>query len=109
MAAASKSTSARSDASAEDIEARIANLKAEMAGLGAALSGLGAAKLQGAKSEADARLAEVAKTGEAALDDLRKTLATYERDLSRTVRERPLPALAMAAGLGFLLALIFRR
>jgi len=40
---------------------------------------------------------------------MREGMRDMERELSGAVREKPLTALAMAAGVGFLLALMTRR
>ena len=95
--------------SAADIEKQIDRLKADMAGLTSSIAALGAGKARGAKSEAEARLAEIAGSGEAALDDLRARLKDHQAQLADTVRRRPVASLGVAVGVGVLLALLLRR
>ena len=47
--------------------------------------------------------------GEATLADIKASAREIEDQLGRTVREKPLTSLAMAAGAGFILALLARR
>jgi len=47
--------------------------------------------------------------GEAAIEDMRVTARDLEADLVANVRDKPLTSLAIAAGVGFLFALISRR
>lgn len=100
---------AHGNVSATAIEKKIARLKSDMSDLATSLADLGMDTAKGVKSDADAKVAEFVQTGEATLDDLRAQLNLYERQVARTVRERPIAALGLAAALGFLLALLFRR
>jgi ElaB/YqjD/DUF883 family membrane-anchored ribosome-binding protein len=47
--------------------------------------------------------------GEAALDTVRASAKDIEQQVLTSVREKPVTALAVAAGIGFLLALMTRR
>lgn len=100
---------AEKQATREDFEAQIALLKEEMALLKAQLSSSGersaAAARRAAKSGADHLRAQ----GEVALDELRANARDAEAQILMTVREKPVTSLAIAAGVGFLFALVVRR
>ena len=91
------------------VEEQIARIKADITELAATLTAIGSRKVEGAKSQADQRMSELARAGEEAIDDLRRQLRAIERDLTDKVQEKPLQTLGIAAGIGFLLALFMRR
>ena len=91
------------------VEEQLARIKADIAELASTLSAIGSRKVDGARSQADQRMSELARAGEEAIADLRRQLRTIERDLTDKVQEKPLQTLGIAAGIGFLLALVMRR
>lgn len=92
-----------------DLEAQIAHLRGEMSRLAEAVANAGSVIASDVKGSAKARSRRLQRSSEATLRDLRAQLDDIEQEISGRVRERPLTALAAAAGLGFLLALIARR
>ncbi|MEX0406313.1 hypothetical protein ABGN05_11610 [Aquibium sp. LZ166] len=95
--------------SREDFEAQIALLREEMALLKAQLSSSGERSAAAARRAAISGAEHIRAQGEAALDDIRASARDMEAQIVMTVREKPVTSLAIAAGVGFLFALIARR
>ncbi|MDQ0456309.1 DUF883 family protein [Rhizobium paknamense] len=100
---------AEAKAASLELEAQIEQLKRDIAGLTKSLADLGSAKLNQAASKASQLKDDVAEASADALNSARGTVAAVERDLEDHIRQKPLQSIAIAAGLGFLLALISRR
>jgi len=115
---ASRSTSAprmeKSDADApkqttQDLAADIAKLREDMARLAKDMASLGQQSMNTAKRAATEGAGQFRAQGEAAIEGLRANARDVEEQLTQTVREKPITSLAVAAGIGFLFALITRR
>jgi ElaB/YqjD/DUF883 family membrane-anchored ribosome-binding protein len=91
------------------LEEQLARIKADITELASTLASIGSRRIHGARSGADGRIGDMTQSAEKALEDLREQLRTVERDVSAKVQEKPLQTLGVAAGIGFLLALIMRR
>jgi len=103
MAAASSGASNKTDGpSAEEREAQINTLRQDFAKLIDSLGAAGDAKASALKDKARSQ----AQNAYAAAED--KALRA-EQEISSFVRERPYAALGIAAGVGFLAALLARR
>lgn len=94
---------------ATDLEADIRQLREDVAALTKQLAlttqhGAGAARSVALEGVDSLRL-----QGEAAIDALRSNARDLEHQLTASVREKPVTALAIAAGIGFLFALFTRR
>lgn len=61
------------------------------------------------KKTGNRSMSRVRQAATESADQLRGTASDLQDDLAETVREKPLTALAMAAGVGFLFAMIMRR
>ncbi len=96
---------AAAKASVSEMEAQIAMLKAEIEKLRghAVLSG------EALKLMAQEGVEQVKSQGQAAMQNLRNNADDIEAQIVATVREKPVTSLAVAAGIGFLFALIARR
>jgi len=90
-AKSSASESATNDTRTRDLESDIQRLRDDITQLTAHLKQTGDNSLARAK------------------DAAREQARSIEKDLEERVREKPLHALAMAAGAGFFLAMMFRR
>ena len=88
------------------VEEQLARIKADIGELASTLSSIGTRRV---RTGADRHVSELTRAGEEAIEDLRRQLRSIERDLSDKVQERPLQTLGIAAGVGFLLALVMRR
>jgi ElaB/YqjD/DUF883 family membrane-anchored ribosome-binding protein len=97
-AAASASSSANSPATGSDVQAEIANLRSDIAALTQTVASFSSGKIR-----------QAGETSQQYMDTARETIANAEEDLEAYVRAKPLQSLAMAAGVGYVLALLSRR
>lgn len=102
-------TAAEGEKDAAAIEEQLARIRSDISELASTIASLGSRRVRGARDQADQRLHELTGAGEEALDELRRQLRMLERDVEARVRDKPLQTLGIAAGVGFLLALIMRR
>lgn len=93
----------------DDFEAQIATLKEELAKVKAQLASSGARSADAARKAAASGADHLRAQGEAALDDIRSNARDVEQQLVARVHEKPITSLAIAAGVGFLFALLTRR
>jgi len=100
---------ALTDASTEDLQAQVEQLKEDIAAIAATLANIGSQTVRDAKRSAKETYKSAYIQGEDAIDDLRNKAQDVEAQLTATVRERPIAALATALGVGYLLALLSRR
>jgi ElaB/YqjD/DUF883 family membrane-anchored ribosome-binding protein len=94
---------------AEPVAAQIAALRADMAELGALVSRIGKQRAAGLKSAATRTAAEGYAKGEEAIDAALAELHSLEDELAEATRRRPFASLGLAALLGFLIGVLFRR
>ncbi|MFN4272269.1 MAG: YqjD family protein [Aliihoeflea sp.] len=94
---------------AQDLEAEIAKLRAEMASLAEQISRTRDTSVSAARKAASEGLEQMKVQGEAAMEDLKANARDVEQQLTETVREKPITSLAIAAGVGFLFAVLMRR
>lgn len=92
-----------------DLQAQVAALKEDIAKITATLSKIGKDRAKGAGRSAASSFETARLRGEETFEDLRSQARELEDQLTETVRENPLTTIAVAAGVGFLLALIARR
>lgn len=92
-----------------DLQAQVTALKEDIASIAATLAKIGKNSAREATSNASSSFENARARGEDALDEIRSQAKALEDQLTETVRENPLTTVAVAAGVGFLLALIARR
>lgn len=110
MATASgKTDKSETGSAARDLEADIAQLKADIEKLAEQLRLTGRHSYGAARRMAAEGSERAWSEGEAAIETLRSTASDLERQVVDTVRQKPMTALAIAAGIGFLFALLSRR
>lgn len=95
--------------SAAAMEAQIATLKAEIAKLRSQVASSGERSVEALKVIAQEGVQQVKSQGHVAMQNLRENADDIEAQIVATVREKPVTSLAVAAGVGFLFALIARR
>ncbi len=95
--------------SVPDLEADIAQLKADLEKLAAQFAKTGEHGYSTARRAAVEGAESLIGQGEAAIEHLRANAKDVEAQLMANVREKPVTSLAIAAGVGFLFALIARR
>lgn len=92
-----------------ELEAEIKQLKAELEKLAKMAQATGERGYGTAKKAAALGAEQLIAQGEAKFEDLRATARDIEDQVLSHVREKPVTSLAIAAGVGFLFALIARR
>ena len=92
-----------------DYEAEIRQLKSDIAKLTKQAAITGERGLGTAKRAAADGVEQLRAQGEAALGSLRGSAQDIEAQVVASVREKPVTSLAIAAGVGFLFALLARR
>lgn len=93
----------------QDLAADVAKLREDLAKLAAQMSAIGKQSINTAKHAAAEGVDQLRSQGEATMAGLRTNARDVEQQLSETVREKPMTSLAIAAGIGFLFALMTRR
>lgn len=110
VAAAGKSgKSSPESASSPDLEADIRQLRADIEKLTEQLAMTGTHTYGAARRAAAEGVDQLRAQGEAAIEGLRTNAKDIEEQIMATVREKPVTSLAIAAGIGFLFALLSRR
>ncbi len=86
------------EASSDDVQADLEALRRDLASLTQTVASFGSGKIR-----------QAGETSQQYMDAARDTFANAEQDLEAYVRARPMQSLAMAAGIGYVLALLSRR
>jgi ElaB/YqjD/DUF883 family membrane-anchored ribosome-binding protein len=94
---------------AEPVAAQIAALRADMAELGALVARIGKQRAAGIRSAAERTAAGGYAKGEEAIDAALAELQSLEDELAEATRRRPFASLGLAALIGFLVGVLFRR
>lgn len=104
-----RTTNDAKEKSPQDLEAEIARLREDVLRLSKQLAATGEHSLSTVKRAANEGAEQLRATGEAAVGAIRANAGDIEHQLSEAVREKPITALALAAGVGFFFALLTRR
>lgn len=105
-------TKGRNGASAakkDDIGAEIEALRDEVKAVTERLGRIAGVGIDEARSKGDASAIALQETSNQLINDLTTQLNEIERKTGTAVRNNPLQALGIAAGIGFLAALVMRR
>lgn len=92
-----------------ELEAEVRRLREDIAKLTEQLSKTGSHSYGTARRAASEGVDAIKAQGEAAIDSLRSNARDLEEQLVTNVREKPITSLAIAAGVGYLFALISSR
>lgn len=109
MATAATGKNGEGAKEAADLEADIKQLKAEIEKLAKLMAATGEHGYGTAKRAAALGAEQLRAQGEAKIEELRASARDIEDQVLAHVREKPITSLAIAAGIGFLFALIARR
>jgi ElaB/YqjD/DUF883 family membrane-anchored ribosome-binding protein len=109
MATATPGKSGNGAKDIADLEADIKQLKADLEKLVKQMQQTGEHGYGTARRAAAFGADQLKAQGEAKLEELRAGAEAIEEQVLTSVREKPLTSLAIAAGVGFLFALIARR
>lgn len=96
-------------ASTSDIEAQLQQLREDIASLAKTVAAVGNDKANEVKGKARRAASDAADASLQAVEAARAQAASLERDLERQIKSNPIQAVAVAAGVGFLFALLTRR
>lgn len=95
--------------STTELEADIRRLQADIEKLTRQLAEAGEQHIGAAKRAAAEGVEQLRQKGEAAMESLSGNARDIEAQVIASVREKPMTALAVAVGIGFLFALLSRR
>jgi len=117
MAATTTTTGTQSDFSRSrngatppgDIEAQLQQLREDIANLAKTVAAVGNEKASEVKGKARRAASDAADASMQMVEAAREQAMSYERDLERQIRTNPIQSVAIAAGVGFLFALMTRR
>lgn len=103
-----KAASVAASAREEELEAQVAQLQSDLKSITATLAKLTGDKVNEAKEIATSEFQQLKRRGKNMVDDAQEQAGEVEQQLKDTIREKPLTAVATAAGIGFILALLTR-
>ena len=92
-----------------DLETQLEQLRKEIGDIAASIAGLTTKKAADLKGDAIKAGNDALGASSEALETARERINAAGSDIGDRVREKPLQALAVAAGIGFLAALLTRR
>jgi ElaB/YqjD/DUF883 family membrane-anchored ribosome-binding protein len=92
-----------------DIEKQLHQLREDIAGLARAVAAAGNSKADDLKVKARRASNDAIGASAQMMDAARAQAMSMEKDLERQIRTKPMQSVAIAAGLGFLFALLSRR
>ncbi len=92
-----------------DIETRLEEMRSEMVRLSEALTSLGSSKMDEYKAGIDKLAADAVSTSMSALKTAKTEAVSLEESFESQIRSHPLQAIGIAAGIGFLAAIMTRR
>lgn len=98
-----------STASSEDLAQQIDTLKADIARLTETMTSMGKQKAYEARGDVEARAALLKERGMDAVDSAGHEIDRLTAEAERNVREKPMTALAIAAGVGVLVGFLTAR
>jgi ElaB/YqjD/DUF883 family membrane-anchored ribosome-binding protein len=98
-----------SELTEKEVQAHVGRIREDIAQLADNVSNAGGALVNGAKATANAKADQARQLSQDTIKELQAQLSDIERRVSKQVQDRPLAALGVAAGVGFLLAMLARR
>ncbi|WEJ34329.1 DNA gyrase subunit B [Devosia sp. SD17-2] len=91
-----------------ELEAQVSQLQDDLKAITETLRKLTEEKAGEVKDIAQAEFRQLKRRGKHLIEDAQDQAVEYEEQLKDTIREKPLTAVAAAAGIGFVLALLTR-
>ena len=107
--AAATGKNANTDNSTTSLEDDVRQLQKDIKKLTELLTQTKDHSYSAASKAASEGIEQLRAQGDAAMDSIRKSAEDFESQICNSVREKPVTSLALAAGAGFLLALLSRR
>jgi ElaB/YqjD/DUF883 family membrane-anchored ribosome-binding protein len=99
---------ARPRSTEAQLEAQITRLQDDVKAIGASLAKLGGEKVNEAQRLGKQEYRELRRQGQSILEEAGDEFEAVERQVKDTIRSRPLTAVLIAAGIGFLLSALTR-
>ena len=99
---------AKTETREQELEAQVAQLQADIKAISDTLGKLSGEKVGEARAVATNEVKQLQARGQHLLDDAQDQVTQAEKQLKDTIREKPLTAVAAAAGIGFVFALLTR-
>jgi ElaB/YqjD/DUF883 family membrane-anchored ribosome-binding protein len=106
--AAARISAAEAAVEEQTLEAQVSQLQADLKAITETLGKLTGSKVGEARAIAKTEMRHLQQRGEQMLNDAQDQAGEAEKQLKDTIREKPLTAVATAAGIGFVLALLTR-
>jgi len=103
-----KSSSAKTETREQELEAQIAQLQNDIKAITETLGKLSGEKVGEARALATTEVKHLQQRGQEMLNEAQGQFDHAEKQLKDTIREKPLTAVAAAAGIGFVFALLTR-
>lgn len=100
---------ATSSSSSNDIDAQLQQLRDDIAALARSVAAVGSEKAEDYRHRVRRAKNDAADASMQMVEAAREQAISLEKDLERKIRTNPLQAVAMAAGVGFLIAMLARR
>ena len=104
----SASSATTSTTREQELEVQISQLQADLKGISETLAKLTGEKMGEARAVAKTEMRHLQAKGQQMLGEAQDQAGEMEKQLKDTIREKPLTAVAAAAGIGFVLALLTR-
>jgi ElaB/YqjD/DUF883 family membrane-anchored ribosome-binding protein len=98
-----------SSSASRDVEVQIHQLRDDIAALARSVAAVGNEKASEVRGKAKRAANDAADASMQMVESAREQAKNWERDLERQIRTSPLQSVAIAAGVGFLFALMTRR
>ncbi len=93
----------------KDVEAQISQLREDIAALARTVAALGNDKASEVRGKARRAATDAADASKQMVEAAQKQALSWERDMEQQIRSKPLQSVAVAAGVGFIFALMTRR
>ncbi len=107
-AAEAAAASVAEDAREAELQAQVSQLHADLKAIAATLTKLTGEKVEEVREVAKGEMRHLRHKGQNVLDEAQSQAGAMEKQLTDTIREKPLTAVASAMGIGFILALLTR-
>lgn len=104
-----RSGTGQSTTASKDLEIQIQQLREDVTALARSVAAVGNEKAGAMRGKARRAAHDAADASMQMVEAARDQAASLERDLERQIRANPIQAVAIAAGVGFLFALMTRR
>ncbi|WP_105385934.1 DUF883 family protein [Neorhizobium alkalisoli] len=104
-----RSGNGQNSATSKDIEVQLQQLREDIASLARSVAAVGNEKASEVRGKARRAANEAADASLHMVEAAREQAMSLERDLERQIRTNPIQSVAIAAGVGFLFALLTRR